>query len=137
MKKLSIGLLLAFAVFDAYALSHPNLLGRVGVLFYDYWYIQTFPKAFITIALTIGLVYFGSILIKNKLSARGALLVVSLLLAVVLLAMIQTFLKFSAGTYAHTGSLFKWGAKLLPVVLSGILLQRWYEIFRDNFAGKK
>jgi hypothetical protein len=134
LRNISIGFLLAFGIWDAWLLAHPNLLGRMGVLLYDYWYIETFPKAAVTVLGTLFLTYFGSIFLQKKLPPKLSLVLISALLAVVLLLTIRTFLQFGQGSYAMTGKSFKLGAKLLPVVLMGILLQRWYEIFVQHFV---
>jgi hypothetical protein len=135
-KTLSLITLSILSVVDAYLLAHPNLIGRFGVAFYDYSYIATFPKALLTVLATVGVAYGISILVKERFSSKSALVILSILLALSILIEISTYLKFSHGTYSMTGSRFKLGANLLPCMLIIIFLQRWYEVFREGFAGK-
>ncbi len=137
MKLTSVLPLAILSVIDAYLLAHPNLIGRFGVLFYNYSYIKTFPKALLTVLATVGIVYGISIFVKKKISPKMALTTLSILLVISILITISTFFKFSHGTYAMTGTGFRIGAIILPCMLITIFLQRWYEVFREHFAGKK
>ena len=50
MKKLpQLLILLIIGISDAYMVSHPNILGKIGVRVYNYGLIKNFPNALITI----------------------------------------------------------------------------------------
>ncbi|MEZ4903842.1 MAG: hypothetical protein R2822_19870 [Spirosomataceae bacterium] len=111
---------------DAWLLAHPNLLGRLGVLFYKYDMIKTFPRALATVGITTAIGVSVTFFVQ-KMSKQVAL---TLLLGLTLLSLglfIHTFLKFSSGTYAMTGAGFKTGALLMPIILVLIFGNGLYE----------
>jgi hypothetical protein len=45
-------IILVLVVIDSWLLAHPNLLGKLGILFFKYDMIRTFPRALATVGLT-------------------------------------------------------------------------------------
>jgi hypothetical protein len=114
---LSYYLILAvLVVADAWLLAHPNLLGKLGVLMYNYDMIKTFPRALATVGIT-ALVAVGITMFLGKVSKKTALLVLVVLLLASVGLLVNTYFKFSSGTYSMTGSGFKTGALLMPIML--------------------
>jgi hypothetical protein len=114
---LSYYLILAvLVVADAWLLAHPNLLGKLGVLMYNYDMIKTFPRALATVGITT-LVAVGITAFLGKVSKKTALLVLTVLLLASIGLLVNTYFKFSSGTYSMTGSGFKTGALLMPIML--------------------
>jgi hypothetical protein len=109
-------IILVLVVVDAWLLAHPNLLGKLGILFFKYDMIKTFPRALATVGLTTIAAAAIAIFIKRT-SRQTALLVLGLLTIVSVGLLINTYFKFSAGSYAMTGSGFKTGALLTPIIL--------------------
>lgn len=105
------------SVVDAWLISHPNTLGRLGVWFYKYQYISTFPKALLTVGLSVGVALGIAEWAKRQLRPTTAQKVLGAGLGVSLVLLGGIILKFSGGTYAHTGKAFIWGFYLLPVLL--------------------
>lgn len=125
-------LLAILTITDAYLISHPNLLGRFGIWFYKYSYFKNFPNALLTVSLAVGVAFGLTELAKRKLPARGATLLLALLLVVALATFIGVFVKFSSGTYRFTGKAFIYGMHLLPALLVVIFAQGLYEVFRTG-----
>jgi hypothetical protein len=46
---------MALIVLDAVLIRSPNLIGKIGLWFYKYHYLRTFPKALLTVSLVIGI----------------------------------------------------------------------------------
>ncbi|MFN4147276.1 MAG: hypothetical protein ACK4GN_15735 [Runella sp.] len=124
-------LLLVLVIADAWLLSHPNLIGRFGVWFYKYDMIRTFPRALGTVALTaiVG-IGISEILKRRKLSIAKIGFLILILASIGLL--IDTYFKFSKGTYSLTGSGFKTGALLLPLLLILIFGNGLYEVLTQK-----
>jgi hypothetical protein len=120
-KNLSTTLLLVIlAVTDAYLLSHPNLIGRIGVFIYKHDYIKTFPRALVTVVLVIGVSLFLCEVIRRATPPRTALTWYSLLMVLGIALFAYVYLTFSSFTYGLTGKSFIYGAHLLPVILIGL-----------------
>ena len=109
-------IILVLVVIDSWLLAHPNLLGKLGILFFKYDMIRTFPRALATVGLTTIVAIAISIFMKRT-SRQTALLVLGLLTLASVGLLINTYFKFSAGSYAMTGSGFKTGALLTPIIL--------------------
>ena len=109
-------LLAVLVVLDGWLMSHPNLLGRAGVFFYDYNYLKTFPRALGTVSAVVG----ASILLTALINRAGKAIAV-LLLAIVLAAsgymLFSSAIQFNEGVYKLTGAGFRAGAILLPGLL--------------------
>lgn len=107
-------------VTDAWLISHPNLLGRFGVWFYRYDYLSTFPRALFTVGLSVALSVGVAEWAQRQLRPAVAQKVLLAGLLVALVFLVGVILKFSGGTYAHTGKAFVWGFHLLPILLAAV-----------------
>jgi len=119
-------ILMVLVIVDAWLLAHPNLLGKLGVLFFKYDMIKTFPRALATVGITtilgVAITFFA-----KKMSKQVALMLMLVLILLSLGLFINTFLKFSSGTYAMTGAGFKTGALLMPIILVLVFGNGLYE----------
>ena len=106
-------LLIILVVLDGWLLAHPNLVGRFGVWFFEYEYLDTFPKAVGTVSAVVGVALIISWLV-GRLPRPMALAATTLLLVVSLLWLIQSIQQYTTGIYKLTGAGFKAGAMLLP-----------------------
>ncbi|MDQ6482480.1 hypothetical protein [Dyadobacter sp. LHD-138] len=120
IKLSSVLLLLVLSVTDAYLLAHPNLIGKIGVLVYKHSYIQTFPKALLTVVIVVGLSLAISELLYRFVGYKKATLCYGLLLAVSTFWFGYVFITFSSFAYRITGKAFIYGAHLLPIILIGL-----------------
>ena len=114
--------LVALIVLDAVLIRSPNLIGKIGLWFYKYHYLRTFPKALLTVSLVVGasvvLAEIVRFVVRKELIKKMTGHVVLFLLAILSLALlVKVVMDFSQGTYSHTGLRFKFGAYLLPVIL--------------------
>ena len=109
-------LLLILVVLDGWLLAHPNLIGRAGVFFFEYDYVETFPKALITVAIAISIALFVAWLAGRLGRAVGSVLLLALL-AVSGYWLFDSFLLYNSGVYKLTGAGFRAGAILLPGLL--------------------
>jgi hypothetical protein len=114
--------LMALTVLDAVLIRSPNLIGKIGLWFYKYHYLRTFPKALLTVSLVVGvsavLAEIVRFVVRKELIKRVAGQVILFLLAILSLALLaKVVMDFSVGTYSHTGIRFKLGAYLLPAIL--------------------
>jgi hypothetical protein len=112
----------ALVVLDSVLLRSPNLLGKIGLVIYKYHYLRTFPKTLLTVSsVIVGAILVAEIvrwLTSNGTLKRTASLAILLLLILATVGiLIKTGLDFSTWTYSHTGSRFKYGAYLLPLIL--------------------
>ena len=116
----------ALTVLDAVLIRSPNLLGKVGLIVYKYYYLRTFPKALLTVSMVIGVCAIISEMIRY-LASRGFIKnmtgrILLLVLTVCSVALfVKTGLDFSAGSYSHTGLRFRMGAYLLPAIMTTVL----------------
>jgi hypothetical protein len=113
-KKQQIFLLLILGVTDAYLISHPNLIGKLGVFVYKYEMIKNFPISMVTVLSSLAICLLISVFLERQVGKKWAKygLVTGLIISV--LVLIQVYFKFSSGSYAHTGKGFKYGMHLLP-----------------------
>ena len=109
-------LLLVLVVLDAWLLAHPNLIGRAGVFFFDYDYVDTFPKALVTVAVVISIALLVSWLVGQLGRVIGSILRIALLV-VSGYWLFDSFLLYNSGVYKLTGAGFRAGAILLPGLL--------------------
>ncbi|MFN8343660.1 MAG: hypothetical protein U0X91_01575 [Spirosomataceae bacterium] len=119
-------IILVLAVIDAWLLAHPNLIGKLGILFYKYDMIKTFPRALATVGLTAVAAVAITVFAKRT-SRQTALMILGLLTLASIGLLVNTYFKFSSGTYAMTGSGFKTGALLTPIILLLIFGNGVYE----------
>jgi hypothetical protein len=119
--------IVALIVLDAVLIRSPNLVGKLGLWFYKYHYLRTFPKALLTVTLVAGvcvvLAETVRFVVKRKLIGRLAGQVILFLLTVLAIAlMAKVVMDFSSGSYSHTGIRFRSGAYLLPGILVVIFI---------------
>jgi hypothetical protein len=105
------------AITDAYLISHPNLMGKIGVRMYNYDMIKTFPVALITVFATLGISYLATVFLEKQILKKWAKYCLMALFGISVLVLIQIYFKFSSGSYAHTGKAFIFGMHLLPILL--------------------
>jgi hypothetical protein len=109
-------------VLDAVLIRSPNLIGKLGLWFYKYHYLRTFPKALLTVTLVVGISALIAetirFVVRKELIKRLAGQVILFLLTVLAIAfMAKVIMDFSSGSYSHTGIRFKSGAYLLPGII--------------------
>ncbi len=110
------------SVIDSLLLAKPNLMGKVGLLIYKYNYLRTFPRAMLTVSIVVGsAMVFGELIIylerKKGLSKTLGGILLFFLVVVCSGLLAKLFIDFSKGAYSHTGTYFKYGVFLLPVIL--------------------
>ncbi len=110
-------LIIIISITDAYMISHPNLLGKIGMKVYNYDMFRTFPAAFITILSTVGVSFLVASFLENKIGKKWAKYMLTFFLVLSLIILIQVYFKFSTGSYAHSGKVFIFGMHLFPILL--------------------
>jgi len=113
-------LLVVLGITDAYLLSHPNLIGKLGILIYKHDYLKTFPRALATVGVVLGLSLLICEVIKRTTKKSTSIRLFLLLMAIGLGLFIYVYTSFSSLSYSMTGKAFIYGAHLLPVLLLGI-----------------
>lgn len=108
--------LLILVILDGWLLAHPNLIGRAGVFFFDYDYVDTFPKALGTVAVVVVVALFIAWLVGRLGRTIGSILLIALL-AVSGYWLFDSFMLYNSGVYKLTGAGFRAGAILLPGLL--------------------
>jgi hypothetical protein len=109
--------LLIVSAFNAYLITQNNVLGKLGLLIYDYKMLRGFGPALFTVVISVGLCYgLAGFLSSKKAAWAKWLLVLGLVFSVFLL--ISTVIQFSGGSYAKTGTGFKVGMQMLPGIMS-------------------
>lgn len=114
-------LLIILCITNAYLLSHPNLVGKLGVLVYKHNYIKTFPKAILTVFLTVGAIIGICILLQKLAKPPMARMAYVILMSLTLIWLIVINKKFSSFGYSITGKAFIYGVYLLPITVLGII----------------
>ena len=127
--------LIALVVLDAVLIRSPNLIGKIGLWFYKYHYLRTFPKALLTVFLVVGISMAIAeavrFLVKKALLRRLAGQVILLILTILsLMLLTRAIMVFSEGSYSHTGIRFKLGAYLLPAILGVVFVYTWITLPR-------
>ncbi|MFC5411230.1 hypothetical protein ACFPMF_18050 [Larkinella bovis] len=120
--------LLILTLVDAWLLAHPNLIGQLGIFWYDHDYLETLPKAMATVAATVLVALVISLVIRKAMSGPLAVMLAVGLFVLCLFLVFQTYTRFSGGAYQFTGSGFKTGAILLPVILSIVFGKTAYDV---------
>lgn len=116
---------------DALLLSSPNLLGKIGLVMYKYFYLKNFPRTLLTVVIlslvALLIAEFIALLVKNRTLKRSVGIILLLIfVAISGVVLYQTIISFLAWTYAHTGQRFRYGAYLLPCIFMFIF---GYKIF--------
>ncbi|GAB3164302.1 hypothetical protein [Telluribacter humicola] len=113
-------LLLILSVTDAYMLAHPNLIGRLGILFYKHDYLKTFPRALATVGLVVGISLLICEVVRIKTAPRLAAWWYLMLMVLGMALFAHVYVTFSSFSYSLTGKSFIYGAHLLPIILIGL-----------------
>lgn len=118
-------------VIDALLLSSPNLLGKIGLVIYKYFYLKNFPRTLLTVSIlaviAILIAEFITLLVKNqRLKRKVGVILLLVFVALSGAVLYKTVISFLAWSYAHTGLRFRFGAYLLPCMLMFIF---GYKIF--------
>ena len=114
-------ILATLIVINSWLLSGPNLVGKIGLTLYKYYYLRTFPRTLLTVSIisfiAIGVGFLLSVLVRKqiikKVLAYGILWTL-LFFCVAILAKIAV--DFSRWTYGHTGLRFRLGVYMLPLL---------------------
>lgn len=126
-KRLAFYLSIAvLVVVDSILLRSPSLLGKIGLIIYQYHYLRTFPKTLLTVSIVAlivsGIAELIRLLVKlEALKRMTGIVLLSLLLLATIAILAKTAIDFSAWTYSHTGMRFRYGAYLLPCMMMAIL----------------
>lgn len=138
MKHRSFYIIVALLIFiDSVLLASPNLLGKLGLLIYKYYYLRTFSRTLITVTLVCGAFTFitfiiGQLVTRQLLKKTLSIFILSLLLGVVILVYAKVIIDFSSWSYSHTGWRFKLGAYLLPLIVIFILVYSMITLKRNS-----
>lgn len=124
-------LLAALVLIDALLLSSPNLLGKMGLVIYKYFYLKNFQRTLLTVTIlvlaAVLISEFVALLVRNKRLKRSfGIILLTVLVILSAFILYQTVMSFQAWTYAHTGQRFRYGAYLLPCIFIFIFA---YKIF--------
>ncbi|MFN8336165.1 MAG: hypothetical protein U0U09_13630 [Cyclobacteriaceae bacterium] len=124
-------LVAALVLIDALLLSSPNLLGKVGLVIYKYFYLKNFPRTLLTVTIlvlaAVLISEFVALLVRNKRLKRSfGIILLTVLVILSAFILYQTVISFQAWTYAHTVQRFRYGAYLLPCIFIFIFA---YKIF--------
>lgn len=120
-------LLVILVVLDGWLLAHPNLIGRAGVFFFDYTYLETFLKAAATVASVVGVALVLTLLI-GRLGRPIAPIVLTGLFAGAAFYTFQSFTHYNSGIYKLTGAGFRAGAILLPFLLVAVFGKALFDV---------
>jgi len=130
------GLIIALTMLDAFLISNPNLLGKLGFIIYKYSYLRTFPMALLTVSIVVGVIILiteGLVLIaRRQISTRSLKGVFIVILALLVGVLVKTELDFQSWSYNHTGHKLRYGAFLLPVILILVVLQGYIRVIRHK-----
>ncbi len=118
-------LLIILGITDAYMISHPNLVGRLGIFVFKYGMIKNFPNALVTVFITLGICYFLSFFFQKNWDKKWTKWASAICIGLSLGILIQVLVKFSGGSYAMTGKAFKYGMILLPALMTFIFSSNW------------
>jgi hypothetical protein len=120
-------LLLTLVLIDAWLLSKPNLLGKIGLVIYKYHYLRSFPRTLLTVWIVISISVLIVLLIQylkrqEKLSRGVASAILAAFAIASLLILAQVYVDFASWSYSHTGMKFRYGAYLLPALMVFVFL---------------
>jgi hypothetical protein len=115
-KKQQLLLLVVLGITDAYLISSPNLIGKLGIWIYKYGMISTLPKALATVFATMGLCWVIANYLEKQKGKTWAKYGLITGLIISLLVLVQMYFKFAEGSYKMTGKAFKYGMQLLPAL---------------------
>lgn len=132
-------LILVLTVMDAFLISNPNLLGKLGFVIYKFSYLRTFPRAMLTVSVVVGVVFFITQSVvwlskKEWLPKKLSVLVLIFVLLLFVLVWVKTAYDFQSWSYGHSGHKLKYGAYLLPFILILITGSGLFQVFKSKPA---
>jgi len=115
-------LIFVLVILDSVLLTSPNLLGKIGLFFYKYHYLRTFPRAFLTVFLIAGLTVLlaeviRSLILLKFVSLKVGRFFIFLCVMVSIGWLVSVHLDFAKWAYSHTGIRFRYGVFLLPLIV--------------------
>ncbi|HTE31386.1 MAG TPA: hypothetical protein VK666_13490 [Chryseolinea sp.] len=115
-------LVACLVVLNGYLLARPNLIGKIGLIVYKYYYLRSFPRTLLTVtivcAIAIGLTELISVLMQRHILGRTIGPVITIIFVLLAFAqLIKTGIDFSTWSYSHTGLRFRLGAFMLPTLM--------------------
>jgi len=130
-------LIIVLTVVDAFLISNPNLLGKLGFIIYKYSYLRTFPKALLTVSIVVGVVLMVTqfvVYLNNKelVAKKISVSVLIFLLLMFVLVWVKTAYDFQSWSYSHSGHKLKYGAYLLPFILIVITGSGLFQVFKST-----
>jgi len=120
-------------ILNGFLLSKPNLLGKIGLIVYKYYYLRSFPRTLLTVSIVCGialaLMELFSFLVERRIIGRtiGAIMF-GLFVLLGFAQLVKTGIDFSSWTYSHTGLRFRLGAFMLPTVVIFIFTYGWLRL---------
>lgn len=129
--------LISLTTVDAYLIAKPNLLGKLGFIIYKYHYLRTFPRALLTVAIVVAVVWIITQVIvwlgyKEIIVKRTAIIILIVLLVLFVFIGVKTALDFQSWSYSHSGHKLKYGAYLLPLILIFVSGSGLVNVFRQT-----
>jgi hypothetical protein len=129
--------LISLITVDAYLIAKPNLLGKLGFIIYKYHYLRTFPRALLTVAIVVAVVWTITQVIvwlgyREIIVKRTAIIILSVLLILFVFIGVKTALDFQSWSYSHSGHKLKYGAYLLPLILIFVSGSGLVRVFRQT-----
>lgn len=129
--------LICLTITDAYLIAKPNLLGKLGFIIYKYHYLRTFPRALLTVAIVVAVVWIITQVIvwlsnKEFIIKRTAIIMLTVLLVLFVFIGVKTALDFQSWSYSHSGHKLKYGAYLLPLILIFVSGSGLIRVFRQT-----
>ncbi len=130
-------LIIVLTVMDAFLISNPNLLGKLGFVIYKFSYLRTFPRALLTVSIVVGVLFIitQSVVWLSKKEWLPKKLSVSVLVFVLLLFVliwVKTAYDFQSWSYGHSGLKLKYGAYLLPFILIVVTASGLFQVFKSK-----
>jgi hypothetical protein len=121
-KLLFYSVLTGLVILNSFLLANPNILGKIGLILYNYHYLRNFPRTLITVSLVVGisvaLAELINFLVKNHVvNRKTGIIILSALTLVAFAVLVNTAIAFSKWAYSHTGLRFELGAFVLPTLL--------------------
>lgn len=129
--------LTGLVILNAFLLARPNLLGKIGLIVYKYYYLRSFPRTLLTVTLVcvtavllMELVHF--VVKRRVISSVAASIMFGLLVALAFAQFMRIGIDFSSWTYSHTGLRFRLGAFMLPTLVICIFTYGWLALPRRD-----
>jgi hypothetical protein len=134
------GLIILLTGLDAFLISNPNLLGKVGFIIYKYSYLRTFPKALLTVSIVVAVIILiteSLVLIAKRPAGRKIKVLFLIIILLLIGVLIKTGLDFQNWSYGHTGYKLRYGVYLLPVILILVVVQGYIRVLRKKSQSNK